>query len=499
MPARSAQPLGRLAPLLLLLPLLVAPAACRGPQGDTLEEATARVELVGPIWTCVRLRAEKVATRPAPTLLFGGDGRVTGNTGVNRFMGTYERSDGSRLRFSGIATTRRAGSPEQMEIERDFLQALESAGSFRITGLGIELLVGEEVVMQLSGVTDPESWSPTPPPLEGPPGSMEGEVEWVKLTSGEWLKGEFRALSRDSVDFESDELDSLKLDWADVAELYTTRQFTLLLENRETRIGALRVVGDTIVLMSGGGQQVLRRDEVQRMVAGEPTEANYWSGDVDISVTARKGNTEQLDVVSRLGALRRTAHSRLDLFLEAIYGSQNSAKVTNNQRFTGKYDRFISSRLFWTILGTEVYADEFQNLARRTSPYTALGYTLFDRSGLESNVSLGVGYRETRYDSVPAGEDDRELDSFLQVSADLDYDVTEKVELLLTYSAQVGLEDVDNTNQNLMAELDFDFIDDFDVFVRFTLSRIGQPIAGDDGTVPEQNDYRYDFGWRWSW
>ena len=235
------------------------------------------------------------------------------------------------------------------------------------------------------------------------------------------------------------------------------------------------------------------------MVPGEPSERNYWSGNVDIAATAREGNTDQLDVTTRLGALRRSARSRLDLNFEAIYGSQNRVEVTNNQRFTGNFDAYLSSRLFWTILGVEVFADEFQNIDRRFAPYTALGYTLYDRAGLESNVSLGVGYRKTYFDSVEAGEADTDSTTFLQVSADIDADLTETVEFVASYWAQISFQDIENTNQNISGELDFDFMDDFDVFVRVTLSRVGQPAADEDGNLPEKNDYRYDFGWRWSW
>ena len=41
---------------------------------------------------------------------------------------------------------------------------------------------------------------------------------------------------------------------------------------------------------------------------------------------------------SVLGATRRTAKTRLDLRFEAVYGTQNETKITNNQRFTGAFD-----------------------------------------------------------------------------------------------------------------------------------------------------------------
>ena len=63
------------------------------------------------------------------------------------------------------------------------------------------------------------------------------QEEWIRLTSGEWLKGEFTSLRRDSVEFDSDELDELTLDWEDVAEVITTRPFTVVKADRSVWSG----------------------------------------------------------------------------------------------------------------------------------------------------------------------------------------------------------------------------------------------------------------------
>ena len=184
---------------------LLATASCKTTGEDGLEKAAAKVRLVGPIWTCVQLGGKKIEIDPEPTVLFGADGRVSGSSGVNRYFGKFLRSENSKLSFSEVSSTRRAGSPEQMAVEVEFLKGLEGTTGFQVTGQGIQLLTGDKVVMELSAATDPDSWIPQPPDLEGPPGSMDGGVEWLKLTSGEWLKGEFKVLNRDSVEFESDE------------------------------------------------------------------------------------------------------------------------------------------------------------------------------------------------------------------------------------------------------------------------------------------------------
>ena len=54
------------------------------------------------------------------------DGTVTGNGGVNTFNGTYTLT-GDDISFSPLASTRMAGSPEAMEQEQLFFEALEKA------------------------------------------------------------------------------------------------------------------------------------------------------------------------------------------------------------------------------------------------------------------------------------------------------------------------------------------------------------------------------------
>src|SRR5689334_23338728 len=50
----------------------------------------------------------------------------------------------------------------------------------------------------------------------GPTSQPVREPDWVQLTSGEWLKGRIRSMQHRSLDFESDKLKDLTLDWEDV-------------------------------------------------------------------------------------------------------------------------------------------------------------------------------------------------------------------------------------------------------------------------------------------
>jgi heat shock protein HslJ len=67
-----------------------------------------------------------------PTIEFRG-GKVSGTTGCNRFSGEYTRTR-SKLSLGPLPTTRRAGTPTAMAIEREYLTRLARVASFRVKG-----------------------------------------------------------------------------------------------------------------------------------------------------------------------------------------------------------------------------------------------------------------------------------------------------------------------------------------------------------------------------
>ena len=65
--------------------------------------------------------------------------RAAGFTAVNHFRTAIDRL-GSRLRFDGIAATRRAGPPPAMEVESALMRSLAATRFYRISGDRLELL-----------------------------------------------------------------------------------------------------------------------------------------------------------------------------------------------------------------------------------------------------------------------------------------------------------------------------------------------------------------------
>jgi heat shock protein HslJ len=79
---------------------------------------------------------------PVPVMEFGAAGmpRVSGFAGCNRFSGTFELTEGGRLKFGAMAVTRMACDDEAMKREQEFLEMLGKVNGYRFDGGELLLL-----------------------------------------------------------------------------------------------------------------------------------------------------------------------------------------------------------------------------------------------------------------------------------------------------------------------------------------------------------------------
>lgn len=336
---------------------------------------------------------------------------------------------------------------------------------------------------------EPEVFRPVPETTE--------VDDWIRLTSGEWLRGELSSLDRDRIEFDSEELDELTLDWEDVVEVVTEAPFTLLLPDRSTIVGVPRFEGDAVVVRTAEGERRYSRDQIEGFVRGRPTERNYWSGRVKLGGSVRSGNTDQFDSMLAVKATRRTAASRLSLSLDSVAGSVEGTETVNNQTMRGSIDYFVSPRVYARPLGFELFRDRIQNIDLRATPYTAVGYILLDEADVEWEVDAGLGYRYTRYVSVEEGEDDTSGEMTGILGTAYTNELTPDVDLTFVYYAQIGLEDTEDTNQATAFGLTFELPWDLDFDFRVVWKRVGMPAADEDGEIPDEDDLRVDVGVSW--
>jgi hypothetical protein len=334
---------------------------------------------------------------------------------------------------------------------------------------------------------------PWRPPLYAPV-----DEDWLQLTSGEWVRGTIEQIRADHVYFDSDELDDLVIDWSDVAELRSAKRNTYRFsrDGRDDVIvtGSAGMREGVIRIDTGSEVREFPSDALLAMIEGELREINYWSLDAGLGVTARSGNSDQLDTSIRVKLERDTPLTRGTLLYEAAYSVVESDQVTNNQRLYGEFAYYVSKRLFALLPTAEAYRDRLQNIELRTTVGVGIGYELVDRAKLEWDATLGAAYQRTDFGRVEPSQDDPAHDAAVIFGTALEMDPWKDVEWDTSYKLSLVVTDLHKTNHHLSSVFSLDIWGPLDLDVTFIFDRIEGPARDADGERPERNDYQLTVG-----
>jgi len=346
------------------------------------------------------------------------------------------------------------------------------------------------VLATLSGVAGaadegPGAWDPAAP--------LPDEFDWVQLTSGEWLKGEIVVLYDDTLEFDSDQLDTLSLDIDDIEQIRSARTVQVALIGGDVATGKLLVDGDEVRIL-GDQERKYERSQVLSITAGEPRERNFWSGRVGAGANFRRGNSDQTETNLVASLKRRTVKNRISLEYLANYNLTDDVTVTDNQRATAAWDRFVSDRFFLSPLQFEYFRDPFQNIAHRFTAGAGAGFQILDTPDIDWQVGAGFAYQHTRFDQVPAGDPESASTPAVQIRTSYDHELTDSIDLNVLYRFFLVNEESGRYTHHFLAGVDIELTGSLDFYATFVWDRIEKPRPTSDGVVPKKDDYRLNVG-----
>ena len=330
-----------------------------------------------------------------------------------------------------------------------------------------------------------KDWQPPPP--------MPDEWDWIQLTSGEWLKGEIIAMYDENLEFDSDELDEMTLDWGDIQEIRSggTMQIGFLKDVVAT--GKLFVDGD-IVRVMGEEDQSFPRSDLLTITADTPKEINHWAGKITLGANIREGNTEQVEISSKASIKRRTPKNRVNFDYLGNFNRTFDEVAADNQRINAGWNRYFSKRFFWTPAYGEYYRDPFQNIASRWTLGMGLGYTMIDTKKIDWEVNGGLAYRTTQFDDVLEGESESANTPALVFGTIYDHELTKSIDFIFDYRFYIVNEESGTYTHHMLTGLEFELTSLFDFDITLVWDRIQDPREASDGIFPEQDDFRLTFG-----
>jgi len=326
------------------------------------------------------------------------------------------------------------------------------------------------------------SWVPPP-----------DKFDWIQLKSGEWLKGTIKAMQKQELEFDSEELDLQTFDWQDVRQVRSSRILDVLFLNGQQVSGPVTITPKQVTVGSTN-LLVFPRDQLHGFTPGGSKELNYWSGKASLGLTLRAGNSEQVDSTAQAHLQRRTPATRLSLDYIGNISRSDGVASANNHRVNAEFDLFLSRRFYLLLPAAEYYKDPFQNLAHRVTAGVGVGYDIVDRPKLEWSITTGPAYQQAWFASSQPGEPSQQGAAALVFGTHFDWDITKRLEFIFDYKGQYTGPEVGGTTHHTVATLSLELTRILDLDVSFIWDRIEHPKVGADGVQPKPDDFRLVVG-----
>ena len=320
------------------------------------------------------------------------------------------------------------------------------------------------------------------------------DFDWIQLVSGEWLKGEIKGLYKSSLEFDSDKLDLLTLDWKDVRYVETHIPGNAYIEGHGTVYGYFEINQNNIIVTNGDDVKEYDRSNLVSFITGGEEELDYWSAKISFGLIVRSGNTDQVDYNAKANIKRQTSFSRLTLDYVGNISNTQDVETINNHRISATSDRFLTRKYFWRPIFGEYYRDPFSNIDSRVTVGTGAGYTIIDTSRTNWEITGGPGYQTTRFISVQPGQNIKKTTPALVVTTDYDIELNSKLDFIYNYNITWVDKASGGYTHHMVTTFESEIIGSLDFDVSLIWDHISKPTASDDGTVPLQDDLRLTVG-----
>ncbi|MEM9727398.1 MAG: DUF481 domain-containing protein [Myxococcota bacterium] len=334
-------------------------------------------------------------------------------------------------------------------------------------------------------------------PKEALPGEYTIEFgdtfDWLRLSSGEWLKGEFQWMRDDEFGFDSDDLDLVTDDWEKVARLHSPRVHTYAFLDGTDLIGRAVITPDQIIVETIDGVVTMPRNELLGVIDGGRRERDFWYLRLGVGFSSSIGNTSQGSLNGNFELGRADQRSIARLTYDGTVGYADREETVNRHIGRADYRIFLTKRYYVVPITGEFFNDRFANIRIRANPAVAGGVHLFDTPKAEWDTELSLGYQYLRYLSTIDGVPNPQNDFFIGFLNVWSFDLG-ALDLDLSWQTALVVTTIGNTNHQGSAVISVEITEILDLDATFYFYRTEQPGPRSDGTVPQKNDYQFVVG-----
>ncbi len=316
------------------------------------------------------------------------------------------------------------------------------------------------------------------------------KYDWIKTKSGEWFKGEIKALFDKELEFDSDEIGLYTFDFDDVVEIKSYHIINVNIENLASFPGIMRMKDGHVTIIQGDNSYEFKKKDIISFAPDGDHERNYWSGNISFSFDLRKGNSDQYDYAAKGDFKRRTATSCLEFSYLGRVSAKNNVETSRDHRLSQKYDIYLTRKYFWTPLFSEYYTDIYKNIATQMTAGLGVGYTLYDRKYFEWSFSGGPAFLYTEYVTVPNVDTAKVSSAALEMSTKMDLDLNKISELKFDYKMTLTNKNAGLFKHHMLLTLENELLSWLDFDITGIWDYVNDPEAKSNGEIPFKNDFQ---------
>lgn len=318
--------------------------------------------------------------------------------------------------------------------------------------------------------------------------------DWIQTKSGEWFKGDIKALYDDKLEFSSAEVGLYTFQFQDITQIKSYQLISVNIENLASFTGILRLKNNKITIIQGEHTYDFDKKDIVSFAPAGAEERNYWTAKIDLGLDIRSGNTNQQDYNAMVNLKRRTSDSRLTFNYLGRLSSKDGEEVSNDHRLNEKYDIYLSRNFFWTPLFSEFYSDKYKNIDKQITAGIGIGYTLINTKTVEWTVSSGPAFVYTKYLTVTQGDSTTAISPALELSTKVEIEINKMQDFTYDYKLTFTDKKSGTYKHHMLAKLDNKFLSWLDIDVSTIWDYIQHPIESKSGTVPYRSDFQIILG-----
>jgi hypothetical protein len=319
--------------------------------------------------------------------------------------------------------------------------------------------------------------------------------DWLRTTSGEWVRGHIDWMREDILSFDSDEFGELEINMREVAEIHAATLNTYVFDDNTNLVGPAMMTTTKLAVQTSEGVVVRPRSELWSIVEGGGREIDYWSAAFDVGLALNRGNANQVDLNLRVDVTREDKRTLTEVVYLLNLGYAD--RELNVSRHVVPFANRVWLTRIWYVepIVGQLLSDKFQDIRFRAQPAATAGARFLDiPSKLLWDVAVGFGYQYLRLVDPFVDVENPQHDGLTRFHTRARFDLTPDIALVFSWVTNLTFTTVGNTNHTGFAEFLFEITNFLYLQSTFLYLRTEEPWPRADGSLPSKNDFFFTVG-----